>query len=99
MLAIYRILRILCSPMFAPGIAHPSGRQWPLVRAFFLKKSEARSQEPRITRMALMHLKMQRDAIGGCQRNDQMPKVEPRMTRMHLRMTNDGMTNVEGMTK
>ena len=80
--------------MFAPGIANPSGRQWPLVWAFFLKKSEARSQEPRITRLrrgyggqARMYLTMQRDAIDGCQSNDQMPKVEPRITRMAVSMT------------
>ena len=68
--------------MFAPGIAPPIGRQWPLVRAFFLKKSEVRSEEPQITRMARMYLTMQRDAFGRCQRNYQMTKVEPRITRM-----------------
>jgi hypothetical protein len=83
--------------MFAPGIAHPSGRQWPLVRTFFLKKSEARSEEPRITRlrrgyggqarMARIYLTMQRDAIGGCQSNGQMLKPKPRIAWMAVSMT------------
>src|SRR5215831_9212797 len=38
--------------MFAPGISRlvfaRLGRQWPVVRAFFLKKSEARNSSPGI---------------------------------------------------
>jgi len=102
--------------MFAPGISRlvfaRLGRQWPVVRAFFLKKSEARNSSPgiiqrdtaatevgppntpknakKIRSSGWEHLRMQRDAIGGCQRNDQMPEAEPQiaqMTRMTVSMT------------
>src|SRR5207248_3854983 len=95
--------------MFAPGIASPAraraGRQWPAVRIFFLKKSlppTGRPGDDSDTSQNETHLRTKRNANAECQRNDEMMELEPRitrMTRMHLRMTNDGMTNVEGMTK
>ena len=85
------ILRILRPPMFAPGIASPGrarvGRQWPAVWILCLKKSL-----PRIGRLGddsdasqnETHLKTKRNAIGECQSNDQMSRVEPRIARMTL---------------
>src|SRR5438552_16266431 len=85
------ILRMMRPPMFAPGIASPGrarvGRQWPAVWILCLKKSL-----PRIGRLGddsdasqnETHLKTKRNAIGECQSNDQMSRVEPRIARMTL---------------